>query len=78
VDFDKLVVVDIHHRIENLDLNDLTDIVVAAFVVVQDVVVLAVVVNNIVVEQVVVVFVRLAVVFEFVAGVIVVDIVLRV
>jgi hypothetical protein len=62
---------------EILDLNDLVDIVVVV-VVVQDVVVLAVVANNIVVEQVVAVFVLLVVVFEFVADVTIVDIVLRI
>jgi hypothetical protein len=77
MNLDELVVVDTHHIVEILDLNESADVVVA---VVQDVVVLAVVavVNNIVVEQVVAFFVLLAVVFEVVVDVTVVDIVLEI
>jgi antitoxin component of MazEF toxin-antitoxin module len=65
MNLDELVVVDTHHIVEILDLNESADVVVA-------------VVNNIVVEQVVAFFVLLAVVFEVVVDVTVVDIVLEI
>jgi hypothetical protein len=71
--FAEPVVVDIHHNVEILDLDDLAVVVVVD--VVQCVVVLVVAVNNIVVEQVVFVFAHLVVAFEVAVDVTIVDIV---